>query len=273
MAKVAVVTGSNKGIGFACVRALCKQLDGGIVYLTSRDEGRGKTAIEELKKEGLNPSFHQLDINDQESINRLRDDLQKEHGGLDILIQNAAIAFKVKDPAPFAEQASVSMATNFTAHLNVCRTLFPILKPGARVSSVASFVAPMLWKKISEDLKKRFNAVKTEDDVIKLMAEFVELAQTDKHKDKGWIDGALMTTKMGVCALTKIQGEAMLADSREDILVNCADPGWVKTDMSSGTGNKTTDEGAETLVYVALLPPGTKTHGKMFSDCKVNDFW
>ncbi len=33
MSKVAVVTGSNKGIGFAIVRALCKQFDG-IVYLT-----------------------------------------------------------------------------------------------------------------------------------------------------------------------------------------------------------------------------------------------
>ncbi|XP_072029326.1 carbonyl reductase [NADPH] 3-like isoform X3 [Amphiura filiformis] len=271
--KVAVVTGSNKGIGFACVRALCKQLNGGIVYLTSRDEGRGKTAVEELKKEGLNPSFHQLDINDQESINRLRDDLQKEHGGLDILIQNAAIAFKNKDPTPFAEQATITMATNFTAHLNVCRTLFPILKPGARVSSLSSFGAVIFWDKIREDLKKRFNAVKTEDDVIKLMAEFVELAQSHKHKDKGWIDSAYWATKMGVCALTKIQGEAMLADSRDDILVNCVDPGYVQTEMTSGGGNKTTDEGAKTPVYVALLPPGTKTHGKMFSDCKVINFW
>ena len=77
------------------MRALCKKLDGGIVYLTSRDEGRGQAAVEELKKEGLNPRFHQLDITNQESINRLRDHLKKEHGGLDILIQNAGIAFKV----------------------------------------------------------------------------------------------------------------------------------------------------------------------------------
>ena len=77
------------------MRALCKQLDNGIVYLTARDEERGKTAVEELKKENLNPRFHQLDINDQESITRLRDHLVKEHGGLDILVNNAGIAFKV----------------------------------------------------------------------------------------------------------------------------------------------------------------------------------
>ena len=73
------------------MRALCKQLDDGIVYLTSRDEGRGKAAVEELKKENLNPRFHQLDVNDQESINRLKDHLVKEHGGLDILVNNAGV--------------------------------------------------------------------------------------------------------------------------------------------------------------------------------------
>ena len=47
--KVAVVTGSNKGIGFAIVKHLCQKIDG-VVYLTSRDEGRGKAAVAELEK-------------------------------------------------------------------------------------------------------------------------------------------------------------------------------------------------------------------------------
>ena len=72
MTKVAVVTGANKGIGFAIVRGLCKQFDGD-VFLTARDEGRGSAAVEELKKEGLNPKFHQLNLDDQSSIERLRD--------------------------------------------------------------------------------------------------------------------------------------------------------------------------------------------------------
>ena len=57
------------------------------------------------------------------------------------------------------------------------------------------------------------------------------------------------------------------------ILFLQADPGWVKTDITSGEGNKTVDEGAETPVFVALLPPGTKIQGKHFADCKVDDFW
>ena len=49
--KVAVVTGSNKGIGLAIVRALCRQFKGD-VYVTSRDAQRGNEAVEKLKSEG-----------------------------------------------------------------------------------------------------------------------------------------------------------------------------------------------------------------------------
>lgn len=52
-------------------------------------------AVKELEKLGLHPKFHQLDINNQNSIDTFRDYLKKTHGGLDILVNNAAIAFKV----------------------------------------------------------------------------------------------------------------------------------------------------------------------------------
>ena len=90
---VAIVTGSNKGIGFAIVRALCKQFKGE-VYLTSRDEARGKAAVAELNKEGLKPRFHVLDIGKEETIVRLRNVIKEKHGGIDILVNNAGIAFK-----------------------------------------------------------------------------------------------------------------------------------------------------------------------------------
>lgn len=88
------VTGANKGIGFAIVKGLCEKYEG-IVYLTARDLGRGEAAVLKLKELGLKPLFHQLDINDQSSVDKLRDHLLKTHGGLDLLVNNAAIAFKV----------------------------------------------------------------------------------------------------------------------------------------------------------------------------------
>lgn len=92
---VALVTGSNKGIGLAIVWELCRQFSGDVV-LTARDVVRGQAAVKQLEAEGLSPRFHQLDIDDLQSIRVLRDFLCKEYGGLDVLVNNAAIAPKSK---------------------------------------------------------------------------------------------------------------------------------------------------------------------------------
>ena len=90
--RIALVTGANKGLGFAIVRDLCRQFQGDVV-LTARDEVRGRAAVQQLQAEGLSPRFHQLDITDLQSIRALRDFLRKEYGGLDVLVNNAGIAF------------------------------------------------------------------------------------------------------------------------------------------------------------------------------------
>ena len=100
---VAVVTGSNKGIGFGIVRALCKQFSGD-VYLTSRDEARGQAAVAELNKEGLQPKFHVLDIGNEETVTKFRDFIKEKHGGIDVLVNNAGIAFKQAATEPFGVQ-------------------------------------------------------------------------------------------------------------------------------------------------------------------------
>ena len=48
-----------------------------------------------LNKEGLHPKFHQLDITDKASIDRVKTFLQSTYGGIDVLVNNAAIAYKV----------------------------------------------------------------------------------------------------------------------------------------------------------------------------------
>ena len=136
---VAIVTGSNKGIGFAIVRALCKKFQGD-VYLTSRDEGRGQAAVETLRKEGLEPKFHVLDIGNEETIVKLRDFMKEKYGGIDVLVNNAGIAFKQDATEPFAVQAKVTLQTNYWDNKRACEILFPLLNPGARVVNVSSSV-------------------------------------------------------------------------------------------------------------------------------------
>ncbi|KAI6703045.1 hypothetical protein NL676_012181 [Syzygium grande] len=81
-----VVTGSNKGIGFAICKLLASK--GIVVVLTARDEKRGLEAVDKLK---LEPSlsdvvfFHQLDVSNPASVSSLADFSKRQFGKLDIL--------------------------------------------------------------------------------------------------------------------------------------------------------------------------------------------
>ncbi len=160
-----------------------------------------------LNQEGLKPQFHQLDIDDHGSVERLRDYLKKTYGGLDILINNAGIAFKIASTEPFAHQATVTMATNYTATMDTCRILTPLIKPHGRVVNVASGAGKMSYDKMSEELKARFRAVKTEEEVAHLMEEFVKLAHQGTNEEKGWSNWAYGVSKLGLVCATKMFAE------------------------------------------------------------------
>ncbi|XP_031825848.1 carbonyl reductase [NADPH] 1 [Nomia melanderi] len=261
MARIAVVTGGNKGIGFAIVKTLCKQFDG-IVYLTARDVTRGTNAVKELEKDGLTPKFHQLDITDDNSINTFRDYLKNTHGGLDILVNNAAIAFKVAATEPFSVQAEETLKVNYFSLRKVCNILYPLLKPHARVVHVSSSCGRLSLIP-GESLKKRLSDPNlTEEKLDDIMHEFVDATKAGNHLEKGWANSTYVVSKVGVCALTRIHQAMFNSDPREDLVVNSVHPGYVDTDMSSHKGNLTPDEGAVAPTFCALLPENTEIKGK-----------
>lgn len=82
---VALVTGGNKGIGFAAVKQLAQH--GLTVVLTARDEKLGTAAVETLKSEGIDSvHFHPLDVTSSESVEKLASWLKPKFGGIDILV-------------------------------------------------------------------------------------------------------------------------------------------------------------------------------------------
>ena len=172
------VTGSNKGIGLGIVKELCAKFDGD-VYLTSREEARGKEAIDELKRLGLNPKYHQLDIDNESSVLQLRDYLKTTYGGLDVLINNAAIAFKNAATEPFGEQATITLRTNFFNTYRACTILFPILKPHARIVNMSSYGGHLQIIKGDDSTavalrNKLSSSDLTHEELIKMMQQFVE---------------------------------------------------------------------------------------------------
>ncbi|KOC65686.1 Carbonyl reductase [NADPH] 1, partial [Habropoda laboriosa] len=255
------VTGGNKGIGFAIVKGLCKQFDG-IVYLTARDVTRGTNAVKQLEEQGLTPKFHQLDVTDENSISTFRDYLQKTHEGLDLLVNNAAIAFKTDAKDPFSVQAQETVKINYSSLRKVCSLLYPLLKPHARVVHVSSS-SGRLSLIPGESLRKRFSDPNlTEEELDSIMKEFVDTAKANTHLDKGWPSSAYVVSKVGVSALARIHQRMFDSDSRADLVVNSVHPGYVDTDMTSHKGPLTPDQGAEAPLFCALLPENTDIKGK-----------
>ncbi|XP_037543468.1 carbonyl reductase [NADPH] 1 [Nematolebias whitei] len=270
-AKVAVVTGGNKGIGLAIVRALCKQYQGE-VYLTARDADRGQAALESLASDGLKALFRQLDIDDLNSVISAAAFFKEKYGGVDVLVNNAGIAFKVADTAPFAVQAEVTLKTNFFATRDMLTHFLPLIKAGGRVVNVSSFVSCRSLNQCSPELQQRFRSEDiTEDELVGLMQRFVDEAKTGEHKQGGWPDTAYGVSKLGLTTLSMILARRLSKERPNDgILLNACCPGWVRTDMAGPKAPKSPDEGAVTPVYLALLPPGaTEPHGKFVSEKEV----
>jgi len=260
--RVAVVTGSNKGIGLAIVKELCRKFDG-VVYLTSRDEARGRAAVEKLNGLGLSPRFHQLNIDDESSVVRLCEHLKSNYGGLDVLVNNAAVAFNGTSTEPFGQQARETLRTNFFGNLRVSQILLPILRPHARVVNVSGSVG-FLGRVNGQEpaataLKKKLSSPDlTVEQLCNLMQGFVDAAQSDDHVKLGWQNSALSVSKVGISALTRIQHLELTADPREDIIINHVNPGYVDTDMTLHKGPMTVEEGAAAPSWLALLPPNVQ---------------
>jgi len=278
MTKVAVVTGSNKGIGFATVRALCKKFDGD-VYLTSRNVERGLEAVKALEKEGLKPKFHQLDICDKSSVEKLRDDMVSEYGGIDVLVNNAGIAYF--GDAPFAEQVNDTLKVNYYSARQICDLLLPHIKSGGRVVNVSSLVTRTTLKKLNPKIRDEFWSDSiTMERLDAMMNDFVAHAKVGDHQKCGYTNSAYGMSKLGFTVMSKILARNLKEQGR-DILLNICCPGWVRTDLGGPAGSgmmskasKSPDQGADTPVYLALLPKGqSEPHGKFFEERKIITEW
>ena len=101
--RVALVTGGNKGIGYAIVQSLAAQTEPSLtVLLGSRDKQRGLDAVQRLRHELAQSAGSvemdvrplTIDVADEASVRQAADEVKRQYGGLDILINNAGIASK-----------------------------------------------------------------------------------------------------------------------------------------------------------------------------------
>lgn len=260
--KIALVTGANQGLGLALVRGLRRTLgEEGIVYLTARNADRGEEACSHLRKEGLAPEFLQMDVTDAASVQAAADTIDSRHGGIDIVIQNAAA--RITKDVPQADQVAGFVDTNNHGTLRVIQSFVPLLRDNARFIVVASSFGSL--RNLDPRLHAKFDAPGlTFEGVERSMDEYVAAVRDGTAKEQGWPDWINVPSKIGQVASVRVLARKRAADfRRRGILVNAACPGLIDTeasrpwfaDMSKAA---TPDEGAKDLVWLATLPPGTQ---------------
>ena len=142
MTQIALITGANRGLGFATARRLAQ--DGLTVLVAGRDLGRADRAAAELRREGRDAHALALDVTSASSIAAAALVVEQRFGVLDVLVNNAGIlpeatAAGARDPLDVAlfEQ---TFATNVFGVAAVTQAFLPLLAESAagRIVNVSS---------------------------------------------------------------------------------------------------------------------------------------
>jgi len=153
--RVCLVTGASGGLGKATALGLARL--GATVVMGCRDESRGEADRAEIASASGNDNIKLLllDLASQSSVREAADSFKKEHGRLDVLVNNASIYKGKRTTTPDGLEAM--FATNHLGHFLLTNLLLDALKasPQARVINIA---APSSVKLNFDDLQgeKRF---------------------------------------------------------------------------------------------------------------------
>jgi NAD(P)-dependent dehydrogenase (short-subunit alcohol dehydrogenase family) len=137
--RVAIVTGSNTGLGYETAKVLAAR--GAQVVLAVRDTGKGKAAAAKLI--GLSPradiKVQPLDLGSLQSVRTAAEEIKAAYPRIDLLINNAGVMY----PSPrqtTKDGFELQFGTNHLGHFALTGLLLDHLLPveGSRVVVVAS---------------------------------------------------------------------------------------------------------------------------------------
>ena len=125
--KVAIVTGSSKGIGLAIARGLAEY--GAKVVLSSRDQNAVDSAAHQFKKDGLTAIAQSCHVGDEDQRKTLVQKTIESYGKIDILVNNAAInpvydSLENMSSEVYDKMLNVNLKSTF----NLSNLCFPYLK-------------------------------------------------------------------------------------------------------------------------------------------------
>ncbi len=224
--RIALVTGANRGIGLEIVRQLSR--NGLQAVLCARNIEKGREAAGKLASEGLEPPVVALDVTDAGSIRAAVDEVINLFGRIDVLVNNAGILKEGQSPQDSKvldvapELVRETFEANTVGPLRMIQAVVPIMQKGGYGR------------------------------VVNVSSGAGQLS------DMGAGYPAYRMSKAALNALTRVTA-AELGPS--PVKVNAMCPGWVRTDMGGPNATRSVEQGAETAVWLAMLPDTGPTGG------------
>jgi NAD(P)-dependent dehydrogenase (short-subunit alcohol dehydrogenase family) len=138
--KVALVTGGSRGLGAATARSLADAgADVAITYVASAD--KAAEVVKELEANGVQAAAFRSDQAEATLAPRLIDDVVARFGGLDVLVNNAAIGLAGKtidDPSVDTAALDRMHATNYTGVIAITRAAAKVMRDNGRIINIGS---------------------------------------------------------------------------------------------------------------------------------------
>jgi NAD(P)-dependent dehydrogenase (short-subunit alcohol dehydrogenase family) len=231
--RIALVTGGNRGIGAEVARGLARE--GALVLVGHRRPGAADPVVAEIREAGGRAEPLAIDVGDDASVESAARAVEREHGALHVLVNNAGI---LEDQGLTTETLPLdvfdrTIRVNLRGALHTIQRFLPLMRRAG-------------WGRI-----------------VNLTSG---LGLLTEGMSGGW--PAYRISKAGMNALTANLAAEVAG---EGILVNSVDPGWVRTDMGGAEAPESVEEGADTVIFAATLPDDGVT-GKVLHKRRVVDF-
>jgi NAD(P)-dependent dehydrogenase (short-subunit alcohol dehydrogenase family) len=225
--KTALITGANKGIGHEVARQLATK--GFHVFVGARNANAGRKAADQIGKAGGSATFLEIDVADNDSVIKAVREFSNFENHLDVLVNNAGIVADGDEAILKISDDLLrqTLETNTLGALRVTRAFAPLLR--------------------------------------KSKAPRVINVSSGSGQLTGGADGWAPAYSISKSALNGVT--VQLAAALPKFAINSVCPGWVRTEMGGENANRSVEEGADTIVWLAAEAPHDLT-GKFLRDRK-----